>query len=198
LPKVTRITEQVKNKDRISIYVDGVYSVSLTMSQLLDEKLKVGDDLSDQDIKRLHKLSDEGKLRMRTLEWLMIRPRSAKELHGYLRRKNLEPDQIDSWIDSMQKVGYQNDINFARWWAEQRRNKQRSAGYIRQELRSKGVDQEIINTTLVENQTSDNDALKQLIEKKRRNVRYQDDKKLTEYLQRQGYRYSDIVDVLAE
>lgn len=198
MAKITRITEQVKNKDRISIFVDGVYCVSLTIDQLLSEKLKVGIELDEQGIKRLQKLSDEGKLKMRTIEWLMLRPRSEKELHDYLRRKKLEPDQISAWLANLQAAGYQNDINFARWWSEQRRNKQRSAGYIRQELLSKGVDQEIISNALAENQTSDNEALQRLIAKKRRNTRYQDDKKLTAYLQRQGYRYSDIVDALAE
>jgi regulatory protein len=195
---ITRIAEQVKNKDRVSIYIDGKYEVSLTLSQLLDEKLKVGLELAEQDVKRLHKLSDDGKLRMRMIEWLMIRPHSSKELKDYLYRKKLEPEQIDSWVLSMQKVGYQNDTQFARWWVEQRRNKQRSAGYIKQELRTKGVPDDIIQTSLAETETTDQSALKALIEKKRRNIRYQDDKKLIEYLQRQGFRYSDIVEVLAE
>ena len=195
---ITRITEQVKNKERVSIYVDGKYEFSLTIAQLLDEKLKIGLELTEQDIKRLHKVSDDGKLRMRTIEWLMIRPHSSKELKDYLYRKKLDPEQIDDWVFSMQKFGYQNDEQFARWWVDQRRNKQRSAGFIRQELRTKGVHDDIIQSSLANADATDASSLEALIEKKRRNVRYQDDKKLIEYLQRQGYRYSDIVDALAE
>lgn len=196
--KITKITEQSISKDRVSIYIDGSYAVSLTLDQLLEEKLKIGDELDDQGLKRLRKLSEDGKLKIRAMEWLILRPRSARELTDYLRRKNVGPDQINQWVASFQKTGLQNDTNFARWWVEQRRNKQRSASYIRQELRSKSIDQDIINEVLTYNDTNDESVLKQLIEKKRRITRYQDNKKLTEYLLRQGYRYSDIVEALAE
>lgn len=196
--KITKISEQVNNKDRVSVYVDGVYTLSLTIGQLLDEKLKVGYELDDNDIKRLQKLSEDGKLKMRTMEWLVLRPRSARELSDYLRRKKVEPEQIPVWVDDFQKTHLQNDVNFAKWWVEQRRNKQRSTSYITQELRSKGIETDIIMQVLGENSATDEDALKVLITKKRKNIRYQDNKKLTEYLLRQGYRYSDIVDALAE
>lgn len=196
--KVTKIAEQLKNKDRVSIYIDGAYAVSLTISQLLDEKLKTGDEIDEAGLKKLEKLSADGKLKMRALEWLYLRPRSSRELADYLRRKKVEPADINQWVQQFQKSGIQNDSNFARWWVGQRRSKQRSANYIRQELRSKGVDNAIIADVLSENETSDKQALGQLIIKKRRNVKYQDDKKLTEYLLRQGYSYSDIVDALAE
>jgi len=195
---ITKLSEQIKRPERVNIFLDGKYSFSLTISQLLDEKLKVGQEISEADEKRLKKLSDDGKLKMRTLEWLMLRPRSAKELHDYLKRKGQEPDQILGWQTEFQAHNYQNDESFARWWVEQRRNKQRSAAYIKQELRSKGVDSETISAVLAEESTSDNEALKMLIEKKRRNAKYQDNQKLTEYLMRQGYRYSDISDALAE
>lgn len=196
--KITKITEQVKNKDRVSIYIDGAYAVSLTLGQFLDEKLKVGAEIGDHGLKRLQKLSADGKLKIRAMEWLIIRPRSARELSDYLRRKKVESDEIGHWVDLLQQSGLQNDTNFARWWVQQRRNKQRSASYIRQELRSKGVEQDVINEVLAEDTTTDSSSLKALIDKKRRNARYQDDKKLTEYLLRQGYRYSDIVEALAE
>lgn len=196
--KISKISEQIKNKDRVSIYIDGSYAVSLTISQLLDEKLKTGDEIDESGLKKLQKLSADGKLKMRALEWLYLRPRSSRELADYLRRKKVEPADIEQWVQQFQKSGIQNDANFARWWVEQRRNKQRSASYIRQELRSKGVDSDTISTAMENNDSTDSDSLKLLITKKRRNIKYQDDKKLTEYLLRQGYSYSDIVEALAE
>jgi hypothetical protein len=74
---VTRISGQVKNTDRVSVYVDGKYSFSLSFNQLLDTKLKVGTEVTDEDLEHFNALSKDGKLKMRTLEWLMIRPRSS-------------------------------------------------------------------------------------------------------------------------
>ena len=44
---ITKISAQVKNPDRVSIYIDGVYSLSLNLDQLLVEKLKFGLELDE-------------------------------------------------------------------------------------------------------------------------------------------------------
>lgn len=195
---ITKISEQIKQPNRVNIFLDGAYSFSLTISQLLDEKLKVGIEVDRQEEKRLKKLSEDGKLWARTLEWLLLRPRSSKELHDYLKRKGLEEEQITQWLFDFQNLGYQNDTKFSAWWVEQRQNKLRSNAYIQQELRQKGIATDLINQSLQNSESSQTQLLKELIHKKRQSIRYQDTKKLTEYLLRQGYRYSDISDALAE
>jgi len=195
---ITKLSEQIKRPERVNIFLDGKYSFSLTLSQLLDEKLKVGTEISADEEKRLKKLSDDGKLKARALEWLMLRPRSAKECGDYLRRKGLEQEQIQQWLSEFQAKSYQSDEYFSKWWVEQRQHKLRSSSYIRQELRSKGVASDVIEQALDSKQSSEGDLLKQLIAKKQQAARYQDPQKLTAYLMRQGYRYSEISDALAE
>lgn len=196
--KITKIAEQVNDKNRVSIYIDGAYAVSLTVAQVLETKLRVGDDIDEQRMGQLHELSKDGKLQQRAMEWLLLRPRSAHELSIYLRSKKLGADKIEQLLAQFQTIDLQDDVQFARWWVEQRRHKQRSANYIRQELRSKGVEQAIINEVLSECEISDNNTLRQLISKKRRNIRYKDDKKLINYLISQGYNYSDIIEALSD
>lgn len=195
---ITAIAEQQKDKNRVNVFIDGVYTLSLTLDQILTEKIKPGLQLESKDVERLKKLSSDGKLKQRMYEWLGLRPHSQKELRDYLHRKQVGPEQIELWVKEAQDYHLQDDTSFARWWVEQRRHKNRSESFIRQELRQKGVDQATIADVLTDNETKDNDALKQLIAKKRTQTRYADTKKLTDYLLRQGYRYSDIVDALAE
>lgn len=195
---ITKLTEQTKDKNRVNVFVDGRYSLSLTLQQVLDEKIKVGLVLAETDITRLTKLSEDGKLKARTIEWLNLRPHSEKELRDYLRRKNVDNEQVSSWVIDFQKYGYQNDESFAVWWIDQRRRKHRSDSFIRNELRLKGINTMIIETTLSTQEGNDKQSLKKLIEKKRQQSRYADTKKLTGYLLRQGYRYSDIAEALAE
>ena len=45
---------------------------------------------------------------------------------------------------------------------------------------------------LAEDEVSDYDSLIELIERKRRQTRYQDDQKLIAYLVRQGFNYQDV------
>lgn len=197
---ITKISTQVKNTDRVNIFIDGKYSFSLTLDQLLQEKLKQSLEIDDAELKKLKQLSGDGKLKMRALEWLLMRPRSARELKDYLRRKDASEELAADLIAHFQKRGYQNDRSFAVWWVEQRRSgKQRSARYITQELASKGVSRDVITEVLTENETSDIDTLRILVIKKRKAARYAaDEQKLIEYLARQGYSFSLIKEVLAE
>ncbi|MCX6725611.1 MAG: RecX family transcriptional regulator, partial [Candidatus Saccharibacteria bacterium] len=60
------------------------------------------------------------------------------------------------------------------------------------ELRAKRVSDEIIRQVISEDETSEADVLADLISRKRKQSRYQDDLKLMQYLARQGYNYGDI------
>ena len=178
--------------------MDGKYSFSLTIDQVLEHKVKKDLEIDEQDVKKFEKLSLDGKLRQRALEWLMIRPHSEKEVMDYFRRKKVDGERARAWLDEFISRGYQSDQSFTRWWIDQRRAKQKSQQFIRQELRQKGVDTAIIQSLLLEESVTDKSALMMLVEKKQKQTKYQDSQKLTTYLLRQGYRYSDVVDALAD
>ncbi len=84
---VTELKQGVKNPNRVNVFVDGKYSFSLDVSQIVDFKLKVGSKISEEELAEYKKASEFGKLYQRTLEWTLIRPRSIKETRDYLRRK---------------------------------------------------------------------------------------------------------------
>src|ERR1700704_4393920 len=96
--KITALKAQVKNPGRVSVFVDEKYSFSLSLDELVKHKLKRGDEFSPGDIKKFKKISDDGKLRARSLEWLLNRPHSEREFRDYLYRKKAEPEQIDGLV----------------------------------------------------------------------------------------------------
>ncbi len=196
--KVTKLSVQVKNPERVNVFLDGTYSFSLTIDQVLEHKVKKNLELDEQEVKKFEKLSLDGKLRQRALEWLLIRPHSEKEVMDYFKRKNVDVEQARGWLDEFITRGFQSNLSFAEWWIDQRRSKQKSQQFIRQELRQKGIDSTIIQSLLSEEPEGDKTALTTLIEKKQKQIKYQDNQKLTAYLLRQGYRYSDVVEALAD
>lgn len=197
--KITNLSIQKKDENRVNIFIDGAFVFSLSLQEVLDEKVKVGTELSSSDIERLKKISTDGKLKMRMVEWLALRPRSERELKDYLRKKSVDDELQSRLVSEAQKYNWQNDETFTRWWVEQRIRKQRSKQYIRSELRNKGVASEIIDAALADAAVQDRSQLKLLIEKKRKQTRYAtNEQKLIEYLARQGYSYSDIKEALAE
>lgn len=196
--KITAIKAQVKNPDRVSIFVDEKYSFSLSLDQLLEQKIKKNDEVDEQSIKQLKKLSDESKLKARTLEWLMGRPHSIREFRDYLYRKKAEKDLVEAWVEEFTVKNYLNDERFARWFAENRLQKHKSVRAIQAELSAKGIPQATIKS-VVNNLTDDEtetNQVKALVNKLRNRSQYKDKQKLITHLQRKGFRYSTIRDVL--
>ena len=197
---VTNLKEQVKNPDRVSVFVDGKYSFSLTLSEVLTEKIKVGLELNGAKINDLKKISEEGKLKMRVLAWITMRPHSERELRDYLFRKKVDKDMAQSLIEWVQTKGFQDDESFARWFAEGRLRKNKSWRAVQAELKAKGISLVTIQSIASELNSAKNDseALQKLIDKLSTKPRYQDQKKLIQYLISKGFNYSEIKEALSE
>lgn len=194
---ITAISAQKNNPDRVNIFIDGKYELSLTLDQLLSEKLKKGIELSSANLNNLKKLSSDGLLRSKTLDWLMIRPRSMLELRLYLKKKNASPELVEALCSEFSSKGYQNDEAFAKWWIEGRIRKNKSNISIYSELIAKGINKELVNSLLSESYPQHN-RLKQLITQKNLLNKYPNSLQLKKYLIGKGFRYSEIEEVLAE
>lgn len=196
--KITAIKAQVKNPDRVSIYIDEKYALSLSYNQLLEQKLHVGLELDDPRLAELKRISDFGKAYERAMMYALLRPRSLREMHDYCRRKKWDPQDCGIIIDKLVQRGYVNDHAFAKSWIENRAiNKSTSQRKLRLELKQKGITDDIINDTLQNSSYNENTALHDLVAKKRRLSRYKDDEqKLMQYLARQGFGFDDIKQAL--
>ncbi len=210
--KITDISLQARDNNRVNVSVDGVYSFSLDIAQVTDLSLKVGRELSDGELEKLQEESQFGKLYMRALEYCLRRPHSVKEVRDYLWRKTqptLRKSQTgmnnpvayservaSRVLSKLQQKAYVNDEAFARWWVENRQlSKGVSQRKLTAELRSKGVHADIIAQTLEKTDRTDEQELRKVIAKKHR--RYAGDRqKFVQYLVRQGFSYDDVVSTL--
>lgn len=187
--KITSIKQQAKNPERVSVFIDGKYEFSLTLDELLQQKLKNSDELDKVDVKRLKKVSVDGKLRIRAMEWLLNRPRSSREFRDYLYRKKAEPELIESFIKEFSDKGYLDDKKFGLWSIELQKRRGKSNRAIRAELFKKGIGRELIEE-LLSDEDDETERMKVVIEKKGRLPRYRNDpQKLKQYLARQGFSY---------
>lgn len=206
--KVTSLSSQVRNPDRVNVSIDGKYRFSLDVSQITDLNVRVGRELENDEVAELEIESQFGKLYARALEYCLMRPHSVREVRDYLRRKTIatryksrsgelrerlgySPALVPRVLEKLQHKRYLDDEQFARWWFENRNvGKGTSLRKLKVELRSKGVEPDIVERIIAENLRDDATELQKLIAKKR--SRYADDQKLAQYLLRQGFRYDDI------
>lgn len=87
--KITSISGQVKNPNRVNVSVDGKYRFSIDVFQLVDLGIKLGKEYDEDELVALEQESEFSKLYARALEYCLIRPHSAKEIKDYLWRKTL-------------------------------------------------------------------------------------------------------------
>lgn len=85
--RITDIKQAVKNQDRVNIFVNNKYSFSLNIAQVVDFKIKIGRELTEEELEEMKKASTFGKEYQRALEWVLMRPRSIRETMDYLRRR---------------------------------------------------------------------------------------------------------------
>lgn len=191
--KITALKQQVKRADRYSIYIDGKYVCAFSESEVLKLGLHVGQELDQSELSQLKDDSVQDKARYQAFGQLSRRARSEWELRDYLKRKDYNPEVIDLVINQLSEYGYVNDKKFAEAWVANRRLlKATSRRRLQMELRQKRVSDEVISLVLAEDNTDEGEVLEALVERKRRQTKYQDDTKLTQYLLRQGYNYADI------
>lgn len=196
--KITAIKQQVKNPERASIFLNGKYAFSLSLNELVAERLKIGQELDEPEQKRLKKLSDDGKLKGRALEWVMTRPRSIREFKDYMFRKKAETELTERLIEDFTGRSYLNEVNFTNWLIDMRRRQGKSERAIRAELSKKGIARDLVQEVMEDN--GDEIArLGAVVAKKGILPRYKSDQtKLMQYLARQGFSYEDIKTVLKQ
>jgi len=198
--KITDLKQGVRNPDRVNVYVDGKFLFSLDVSQVVDLGVKVGLEISEDELTEFKRVSEFGKLYQRTLEWVLMRPHSEKECRDYLRRKiferKLDKNYIDKIVEKLNGKRYLDDCRFAEWYVENRFSKKGvSVKRLKIELLKKGVSKDIVEQVLKDSSRNDREELEKMIAKKR--SRYPDDEKLTAYLVRQGFPY-DLVRELVQ
>lgn len=207
--KITSISIQLRDKDRVNVSVNGKYRFSLDVFQLVDLGIKVGKEYSEAELVALEDESRFGKLYMRALEYCLMRPHSQRELKDYLYRKTRDTRTktgdirkgvsvalTERVFGRLQDKGYIDDNKFAAYWIENRNlRKGSSKRKLSSELSAKGVDRTIIEQFLSETERDDMTELQKIIDKKR--PRYDDEQKFMSYLSRQGFSYEDIKTALA-
>lgn len=207
--KITALKIQVRDKDRVNVFVDGKYSFSLDITQVAELGIKTGAEYSAAQLEELENESQFGKLYTRSLEYALTRPRSQREMRDYLYRKTrdtrtkigtikkgVSKELTERVFNRLSEKNYINDEKFAQFWVENRNlRKGSSIRKLQAELQAKGVDRSIIDQTLEGSERSDTDELKKIITKKAR--RYDDEQKFMAYLMRQGFRYDDVKEALS-
>ena len=145
---ITSIKQQ-KNKNRVNVYLDDVFSFGIDLDNFVLLGLRVGQELSQEEIEEVIKKAEFQKTYDKLLRFAMVRPRSEKEVTDYFRRKKIHESMHEEMLKKLKHLDLINDLAFAKWWIDQRiQFKSKSKRLIIQELRMKGLVKTILMTRL--------------------------------------------------
>ena len=197
MKKITAISVQKKNPNRVNIYLDGEYAFGV--ARITSAWLKNGDELSDEKISKL--LAEDARewAYQQALLYLSYRARSEKEIRQNLRKHEMPEEVIEETIERLRKAGLANDNEFAQAWVENRSTfRPRSRRALAMELRQKGLDDETVHSAV---SGVDEEALAYEAAQKRlgrlKGLEWNEfRKKLSEFLARRGFSYSVIAPIV--
>ena len=197
MKKITAISVQKKNPNRVNIYLDGEYAFGV--ARITAAWLKNGDELSDEKIAKL--LAEDARewAYQQALLYLSYRARSEKEIRQNLRKHEMPEEVIEETIERLRKAGLANDNEFAQAWVENRSTfRPRSRRALAMELRQKGLDDETVHSAV---SGVDEEALAYEAAQKRlgrlKGLEWNEfRKKLSEFLARRGFPYSVIAPIV--
>jgi regulatory protein len=148
--------------------------------------------------------SREEQARALCLRLLTARARTRAELEGQLAKRGYPDDVSRRVLDRLAGVGLIDDADFAEQWVRSRRlNAGKGKRALAAELRTKGVDKEVIDQALAGiDAGAERQRAEQLVRDKLRRERLGDDdhakvmRRLVGMLARRGYNQSMAVDVV--
>lgn len=141
------------------------------------------------------------KLYPKTLRFLSFRPRSEKEIKDYLKKKKADDLTSDKIIGNLKKNKFLDDLEFAKWWIEQRTKiKPRASRIIKFELLQKGIDKELVDELLGQSGVTEFDKALDLAQRKiKRYEKYDREKafeKLARFLSSKGFDWDTVKEVI--
>jgi len=183
-----------RKKSMSALYIDGDFAIQLDMMTLLEHKIKVGTEITDEQLHELIKQSETNRAKEKALYLITYRDHSRKELENKIRR-TYSSETAEKIADKMQELGLVNDEEYARKYADELLHKKHmSPKAIAYKLKEKGISPEIINLITQELDYDPLDEIREILERKYSD--YETDEKIKRraiaYLQRMGWNWSEI------
>ncbi len=182
MKKITSITVQTKNKERCNIFINGEYLFALSLEAVIKNRLKVGEELTDEQVKALVKDGERASALNKAIAYVSKNLKTQKQVKEYLLRKGYDQKIAYFCIDKLKEYNLINDAEFAKRYIESACKTQGKYLY-EHKLMMKGVKKEDIATGTNDLEINAKEYARELAEKHIRN------KEITKENLSKTYRY---------
>lgn len=194
-----------RRKGLVQLYLDGEEAVKLDREVFLRAGMRPGDQISDEELHQLILDSDARRAKEKALYLLEHRNHSKRELTEKIARTAASWEAAEAAAGQMEELGLVDDQAYARDRAREMFLRKRWGPLrVKQELRRKGIDGELIEELLEEYRQRDEGGLvaenvRAVLETKYSGWREDEKQRRRAFaaLQRRGYSYEEIREGMA-
>ncbi len=199
-----KITAKGGRKDKIHIYIDGEYLLTVDDNFWFSSGYISGDEINEEELTAFEEAAGSRRAFNSALNSLDYRDHSEREIRTKLLRKH-DAEYVDEAVEKLLELNLINDERYAENYARELfEHKKFGKMRIGAELRAKGISADIANEAveaLFDEEDPDNiQRIVDIIDKRYYN-RMNDEvgrKKVFSALQRMGYSFSDIREAMTE
>ena len=185
-----------RRKGLSQLYINGEQAMKLDTFVLTTMGIKVGKELTDEELYALIQASDARRAQEKALYLLEFRSHSKKELAEKIARTAASKEAAAEAVNRMEELGLLDDRAYAESLARSLINRKKyGTRRVRQELRFKGIDTEMIDEILMDYEDQDFDeTIRDFLEKKYADFREDPavKRRAIAALNRRGYDYDEI------
>lgn len=146
---ITALRAQEHDAQRVNLYIDHTFALGVSLATVARERLYVGMHLDAATFARIEAAESVERAVQIAVRAIESRPRSTAEIRDRLQRKGVAPEIIDAAVERLHASGLLDDAAFARFWIENRQTcRPRGRHALADELRRKGVNAELVASTL--------------------------------------------------
>ncbi len=195
-----KITSKPGNGNKVHIYIDGEYTLTLYDDFWYRAGYSEGQEISDDELASLKEEAGFRSAYEKGITYLSMRAYSRKELYNKLRLK-YGAEASERAIEKMEHYGYIDDEAYCRMYSRHLfETKKYDIKRVSYELGLKGIDREIIDNTL---KTLDNEPIQRIIDMLRTKYEKNLDspkevKRIINRFVRMGYSFRDIKSAFEE
>ncbi len=199
-----KITAKSGRKDKMHIYIDGEYLLTVDEVFWFSCGYISGDEINKEELTAFEEAAGSRRAFNSALNSLDYRDHSEKEIRAKLLRKH-DADYVDEAVEKLIELDLVNDERYAENYAHELfEHKKFGKMRIKSELRAKGISADIANAAVEELfDEEEPDNIQRIVDiiGKRYYNRMNDEvgrKKVFSALQRMGYSFSDIREAMSE
>lgn len=188
---ITDLKAQVKNKKRVSVYLDGAYYCGLDFATVVKNRLKVGTTIDEQKLIEIQMESELQACFDSALNIISSAVKTEREVYDKLVKKGYLPEICKVAVEKVKSYGYLDDLDYAKRYVSTY-SKSKGKRLIGLQLKQKGVSEREIFEALGELENQGETA--RVIAEKYLKNKAKDSKNLQKcykYLLSKGFDYDD-------